>query len=37
MGWKVSDSLQNNIFFSLKIKSINSEFDPKIFKIPLSN
>ncbi len=37
MGWKVSDSLQNNIFFSLKINSINSEFDPKIFKIPLPN
>ncbi len=37
IGWKVSDQLQNNIFFSLKIISINNEHDPIIFKIPLIN
>ena len=37
IGWKVSDQLQNNILFSLKIESINNELDPTIFKIPLIN
>jgi len=34
VGWQVDDQLQNKINFSLKIKSINSVFDPKIFLIP---
>ena len=34
IGWQVDDQLQNKINFSLKIKSINSVFDPKIFLIP---
>ena len=36
VGWQVDDQLQNKINFSLKIKSINSVFDPKIFLIPSS-
>ena len=36
-GWKVSDQLQNEILFSIKIKSVNNDLDPKIFKIPLVN
>lgn len=34
IGWSVRDQLQNEINFSLKITSINSKFDPKLFKIP---
>jgi outer membrane lipoprotein-sorting protein len=34
IGWKVNDQLQNEINFSLKIKSINSDFNPETFKIP---
>jgi outer membrane lipoprotein-sorting protein len=34
VGWKVVDKLQNIINFSIKIKYINSEINPKIFKIP---
>ena len=34
IGWRVDDKLQNVINFSLKIQSINTEFDPTIFKIP---
>ncbi len=37
IGWKVVDQLQNNINFSLKIKSINSKVDSKLFIIPSSN
>ena len=34
VGWRVIDQLKNIINFSIKIKDINSEIDPKIFKIP---
>ncbi len=37
IGWKVKDQLQNEINFSLKIKSINGEYNPKIFEIPKAN
>ncbi len=37
LGWKIKDNFQNEIFFSLKIKSINDTYDPKIFKIPSIN
>ena len=37
VGWKVVDQLQNIINFSIKIKYINSEINPKIFKIPSIN
>tara|TARA_B110000027_G_C16050099_1_gene269538 strand:+ start:383 stop:946 length:564 start_codon:yes stop_codon:yes gene_type:complete len=34
VGWSVVDQLQNTIYFSIKIKHINSEINPKIFKTP---
>jgi len=34
VGWKLVDKLQNTINFSIKIKHINSEINPKIFIIP---
>jgi len=34
IGWTLVDQLQNTINFSIKIKYINSEINPKIFKIP---
>jgi len=37
IGWKVVDQLQNEINFSLKNISINTKFDPKIFKFPSNN
>ena len=36
-GWKVIDKLQNVINFSIKIRHVNSEINPKIFKIPVVN
>jgi len=36
-GWKVIDKLQNVINFSIKIKHVNIEINPKIFKIPVVN
>ena len=33
IGWLITDELQNEINFSLKIKKINSEIDQNIFKI----
>jgi outer membrane lipoprotein-sorting protein len=37
IGWEVVDQLQNTINFSIKIKGINSDINPKIFLIPSSN
>ena len=37
MGWLIEDKLQNEIFFSLKIDSTNTEIDVKNFKIPTVN
>ena len=37
IGWVVTDRLQNEIYFSLKIEKINSDIDNKIFKIPNVN
>ena len=34
VGWEVTDQLQNTINFSIKIKYVNSEINPKIFKMP---
>ena len=34
LGWKIEDKLQNNIFFSLKIKNVNKKYNDKIFLIP---
>ena len=36
-GWEVVDQLQNTINFSIKIKDINSDINPKIFLIPSTN
>ena len=37
IGWRVVDKLQNIINFSINTKYINSEINPKIFKIPSIN
>ena len=37
IGWRIVDKLQNIINFSINIKYINSEINPKIFKIPSIN
>ena len=37
IGWLITDELQNEIFFSLKIKKINIEIDQNIFKIPATD
>ena len=37
IGWKLVDKLQNIIYFSIKIKHVNSEINPKIFIIPSIN
>ena len=37
IGWKVDDQFQNEIYFSLKIQHINSEYDPNVFKVPTIN
>lgn len=37
MGWKVDDQFQNEIYFSLKIKNTNSEYNPNLFKVPTIN
>jgi outer membrane lipoprotein-sorting protein len=37
VGWQLIDKLQNIINFSIKIKNINSEINPKIFLIPSIN
>ena len=37
LGWKLVDKLQNIIYFSIKIKHVNSEINPKIFIIPPIN
>jgi len=34
MGWKVDDQFQNEIYFSLKIKHMNTEYDANTFKVP---
>jgi|TARA_B110000914_G_scaffold213674_1_gene215770 outer membrane lipoprotein-sorting protein len=34
VGWSVTDQLHNLINFSINIKYVNSEINPKIFKIP---
>ena len=36
-GWLIEDEFQNEIYFSLKIKDINTEIDKNYFKIPLIN
>mgnify|MGYP006087916241 FL=1 len=36
-GWRLVDQLQNIVNFSIDIKYINSEINPKIFKIPSIN
>ena len=36
VGWEVIDQLQNTINFSIKIKYVNSEINPRIFKIPIN-
>tara|TARA_B110000211_G_C13852413_1_gene452799 strand:- start:126 stop:605 length:480 start_codon:yes stop_codon:yes gene_type:complete len=36
VGWEVTDQLQNTINFSIKIKYVNSEINPKIFKMPVN-
>ena len=36
VGWEVIDQLQNTINFSIKIKYVNNEINPKIFKIPIN-
>ena len=37
VGWKIKDKLQNEIYFSLKIQSINIETENNFFKIPSNN
>ena len=37
MGCKVNDQFQNEIYFSLKIQHMNSEYDPSVFKVPTIN
>jgi outer membrane lipoprotein-sorting protein len=37
VGWKVVDQLQNEVYFSIKIKNVNSEINNKIFLIPSVN
>jgi len=37
IGWKTKDNLQNEIYFSLKIQSINTEIEDNLFKIPSIN
>jgi len=37
IGWKIEDKFQNEIYFSLKIQHMNSEYDPSAFKIPTIN
>jgi outer membrane lipoprotein-sorting protein len=37
IGWKIIDQLQNEIYFSLKIQSINIEIKDGLFKIPPPN
>jgi len=37
VGWKIKDELQNEIYFSLKIQSINTEINNDFFKIPSIN
>jgi outer membrane lipoprotein-sorting protein len=37
VGWEIIDQFQNIINFSIDIKSINSEINHKIFKIPSIN
>tara|TARA_B100000767_G_C19719563_1_gene516619 strand:- start:456 stop:1007 length:552 start_codon:yes stop_codon:yes gene_type:complete len=37
IGWEIVDSLQNKIFFSLKIQSTNDDYNPIIFSLPERN
>ena len=37
VGWKIQDTFQNEIYFSLKIQSVNTEINDNIFKIPSLN
>ena len=34
VGWQIVDRLQNVISFSIKIKDVNSQINPKISKVP---
>ena len=36
-GWSIIDNFNNEILFSINIKSINGNYDPEIFKIPSIN
>jgi outer membrane lipoprotein-sorting protein len=36
-GWSIIDNFNNEILFSINIKSINGNYDPGIFKIPSIN
>ena len=35
IGWLLQDNFQNEIYFSLQIKKINSKIDKNYFKIPV--
>ena len=37
IGWLIKDNFQNEIYFSLQIKKINSLIDKNYFKIPVLN
>ena len=37
IGWLIKDNFQNEIYFSLKMKKINSLIDKNYFKIPVLN
>ena len=36
-GWSIIDNFNNEILFSINIKSTNVNYDPEIFKIPSIN
>lgn len=35
LGWEIEDKFQNKIYFYLKIISINNDYEPALFKVPL--
>ena len=37
LGWKIKDTLQNEIYFLLKIQNINTQINDSIFQIPSPN
>jgi outer membrane lipoprotein-sorting protein len=37
IGWKIEDQFQNEIYFSLKIQSKNTEINNDLFRIPPIN